>query len=147
MTSNEKDLLLQDICSRLPHGVVVATTDNDDTIPNYWMLDSYNRLTEDVRLTNCDVDADCLTDFCDVRPYLFPLSSITEEQYYEMMGCSSDDCLDHMKMIKSLRECTDFTHWPLYEHRVIDWFIKNNFDYRGLIPMGLAIDATGKNIY
>lgn len=29
----------------------------------------------------------------------------------------------------------------------VDWFHKNHFDYKGLIPMGLAIDATGKNIY
>ena len=30
---------------------------------------------------------------------------------------------------------------------VIDWCNKNHFDYRGLIPKGLAIDATGLNIY
>ena len=29
----------------------------------------------------------------------------------------------------------------------LDWLIENNFDYRGLIPMGLATDATGLNIY
>ena len=29
----------------------------------------------------------------------------------------------------------------------VDWLNKNNFDYRGLIPMGLAIDATNLNIY
>lgn len=127
MTKNEKELLLQDICSRLPHGVVVATTDNDGTIPNYWMLDQYNRLTEDVRLTNCDVDADRLTDFCDIRPYLFPLSSMTAEQK------TSHNFLKHSAYANPVK--------------LIDWYIKNNFDYRGLIPMGLAIDATNKDIY
>jgi hypothetical protein len=29
----------------------------------------------------------------------------------------------------------------------MDWLLKNHFDYRGLIPKGLAIDATGKGIY
>ena len=83
MTQEQKDLLLKDLCARLPYGVIVGTTDNDGTIPNFWSLDMYNRLTEDVRLTNCEVDADHLTDFRDVRPYLFPISSMTGEQERE----------------------------------------------------------------
>ena len=35
-----------------------------------------------------------------------------------------------------------FNHYEVY-----DWLNKNHFDYRGLIPRGLAIDATGLNIY
>lgn len=144
MTQNEKDLLLQDICSRLPYGVVVATTDNDGTIPNFWSLDMYNRLTEDVRLTNCEVDADSLTDFCDVRPYLFPLSSMTEE---------------HKRELSNICKCLiSFTDWeicfPNYEdnnignwQKVVSWMYKNHYDINGLIPSGLANDATGKNIY
>ena len=147
MTQEQKDILLKDLCARLPYGVVVATTDNDGTIPNYWMLDSYNRLTEDVRLTNCDVDADRLTYFCDVRSYLFPLSSMTEEQYYEMQNISSEDCLEHIEVEKEWRNNSPFSHLPLYQHKVIEFFHKHHFDYRGLIPMGLAIDATCKNIY
>lgn len=47
-----------------------------------------------------------------------------------------------------MREKVDFiTHWPLYSAKVIDWFNRNHFDYRGLIEKGLAIDATGLNIY
>jgi hypothetical protein len=127
MTQNEKDLLLQDICSRLPHGIVVATTDNDGTIPNFWMLDSYNRLTEDVRLTNCDVNADCLTYFGDIRPYLFPLSSMTEEQ----------------------KTSHNFLKYSAYANpvKLVDFYNKHHLDCRSLIPMGLAIDATGLNIY
>jgi hypothetical protein len=41
------------------------------------------------------------------------------------------------KLLTSIDDCDS----------VVDWFNKNNFDYRGLIPMGLAIDATGLNIY
>ena len=147
MTQKDKDLLLKDLCARLPYDVVVATTDNDGTIPNFWMLDSYNRLTEDVRLTNCDVDADRLTDFCDVRPYLFPLSSMTEEQYNEMQTISGNNCLEHMEIEKEWRNNSPFTHLPLYQYKVIEFFHKHHFDYRGLIPMGLANDATGLNIY
>lgn len=127
MTKHEKELLLQDICSRLPHGLIVGTTDNDGTLPNFWSLDMYNCLTDDVRLTNCYADADRLTDFCDVRPYLYPLSSMTEEQK------TSHNFLKHSAYANPVK--------------LIDWYIKNRFDYRGLIPMGLAIDATNKDIY
>lgn len=130
MTQEHEDLLLKDLCARLPYEVVVATTDNDGTIPNYWMLDSYNRLTEDVRLTNCEVNADRLTYFCDVRPYLSPLSSMTEEQ-----------SIEYGKL------CERYCPASTYSLEIIDWFHKNHFDYRGLIEKGLAIDATGLKIY
>lgn len=139
MTQEDKDLLLKDLCTRLPYGVKVNTPQGDFTVIG---------LTKERVFTTCEVE-DCHNDFPieSVKPYLFPLSSITEEQYYELQNYSAEDVLDHMKTLKSLRECTDFTHWPLYEYRVIDWFNKNHFDYRGIIPIGSANDATGLNIY
>ena len=132
MKQEDKKLLLQDLCGRLPYGVVLECCE---------IVGEQLRSIDDKGLINNDYDVD------EVKPFLFPLSSMTKEQYYEMMGYSSEDCLDHMEILKSLRECTDFTNWPLYEYRVIDWFHKNHFDYRGLIPKGLAEDATGRNIY
>ena len=140
MTQNEKDLLLKDLCARLPYGVKAEKYTiriDGEFVP----------LANIEIVTAKDILARNECPGYTIKPYLFPLSSMTEEQYYEMMSCSSEDCLDHMEMVKSLRECTDFTHWPLYEYRVIDWFNKNHFDYRGLIPMDLAIDATNKDIY
>ena len=139
MTHTEKDLLLKDLCGRLPYRVKVQIKNEIVVLDSICDDDGYhfNFIGEDREGVNIE----------NIKPYLFPLSSMTEEQYYEMMSYSSEDCLDHMKILKSLRECTDFTHWPLYEYRVIDWYNKNHFDYRGLIPMGAAIDATGKNIY
>ena len=138
MTKEDKNLLVQDLCSRLPYGVKVLYKHS------VFDIDYISSMYEEVHL---DIVDNYTIGISEVKPYLFPMSSMTEEQYYEMMSCSSEDCLDHMEMLKSLRECTEFTHWPLYEYRVIDWFHKNHFDYRGLIPMGLAIDATGLNIY
>jgi hypothetical protein len=134
MTQEDKDLLLKDLCGRLPYGVKVKITSKE----------SKNRivyLTED---NICHLTSDW---WGECKPFLFPLSSMTEEQFNEMQTISGKDCLEHMEVQKSLRECTDFTHWPLYEYRVIDWFNQNHFDYRGLIPLGLAKDATGLNIY
>ena len=140
MISKDKELLLKDLCARLPYGVKVQSY-------------NYEKDIETIEtLSGIDSDGYMSTTECDTlkniaKPYLFPLSSMTEEQYYELQNCSSDDCLEHMELVKTLHDYTDFTHWPLYSYRVIDWFHKNHFDYRGLIPMGLAKDATGKNIY
>lgn len=136
-----KDLLLKDLCARLPYNVKVKIPFMESPL----RVLSIN--TNGVTWVRRDTGYPLEIDWENCKPYLFPLSSITEEQYYEMMGCSSEDCLEHMEIVKSLRECTDFTHWPLYEYRVIDCFNKNHLDYRGLIPKGLAIDATGLNIY
>lgn len=141
MTQKQKDLLLKDLCSRLPYRVKVQRLSYQTPL----QLLSIN--PNGVTWVTGDKGYPFEVDWTDCKPYLFPLSSMTEEQYYELQDCSSADCLEHMKLIKTLRDCTDFTHWPLYEYRVIDWFHKNHFDYRGLIERGLAIDATGKNIY
>jgi len=132
MIQEHKELLLKDLSARCPYGVILECCG---------LVGEELRTITKEGLINDDYDID------EVKPYLFPLSSMTEEQYYELQNCSSDDCLEHMELVKTLRDYTDFTHWPLYSYRVIDWFHKNHFDYRGLIPMGLAIDATNKNIY
>jgi hypothetical protein len=75
------------------------------------------------------------TYFEDCKPYLFPLSSMTKEQkeeYHNLCSVGTD-------------ECGDIIYFNTYES--IDYLNKNKFDYRYLIPMGLAIDATGLNIY
>ena len=83
-----------------------------------------------------------------VKPYLFPMSSMTEEQYDEMEKVVSEDYLENIQVMKEVRKKVDFiTHWPLYSPKVIAWFIRNHFDYGGLIEKGLALDATGLNIY
>ena len=64
----------------------------------------------------------------EVKPYLFPLSSMTEEQKKE--------------------EYEIYKYYLIgYESKLIDFYHKNHLDYRGLIPMGLALDATGLDIY
>ena len=82
-----------------------------------------------------------------VKPYLFPISSMTEKQREEFLNIQSEErkiLLD--ALIKYRYEKEDKI--PIIPpQKQIDWLNANNFDYRGLIPMGLAIDATGLNIY
>lgn len=144
MTQEEKDLLLKDLCSRLPYGVKVE-------IYNHWR-DDY----EDETLT-LENYAKLINTFSvgDIKPYLFPLSSMTEEQLAELKEFAD---------LKYEHNTLELVEWgwnntyktlefwleeiPSYcVIKVFDWLDKNNFDYRGLIPMGLAIDATHKNIY
>ena len=89
-----------------------------------------------------------------VKPYLFPMSSMTEEQteeihnlIYQGVSESVDETKEWLKIRKEndLRPIT-LTYILSYK-LVIDWFCKNHFDYRDLIPKGLAIDCTNLNIY
>ena len=126
MRQEDRDLLLKDLCARLPYGVKVNTIQGDFTIIG---------LTTERVFTTCETEG-CHNDFpieC-VKPYLFPLSSMTEEQ---------------KMFLKQQNWCIAISTSGTVETTIegIDWLNKNHFDYRGLIPMGLAIDATGLNIY
>lgn len=113
MTQNEKYLLLKDLCARLPYGVKVEYEneifDVEHVCPMY----------EEVKL---DIPETWTIGVSEVKPYLLPISSMTDEQDKEFMNIQIG-------------------------YPSVDWFNKNHFDYRGLIPMGLANDATGLNIY
>ena len=80
MTQEHKELLLKDLCSRLPYGIKVGTADNDGSLENVWDMLWYNTFTEDLKLTHSIEDADKIVDISETKPYLFPLSSMTEEQ-------------------------------------------------------------------
>lgn len=131
MTREEqKDLLKKDICARLPYGVKVGTTDNDGSLENVWDILWYNTFTEDVKLTHSIEEADKLVDISEVRPYLIPILSMTDEQEAEYNDLN----------------CYELGVFPSMEAS-LDYLIENHFDYRNLIDIGLAIDATDLNIY
>lgn len=135
MTTEDKELLLKDLCARLPYGVKCEVYNCigvlDEVTTFYGVGVTYSN----------GQDTTCRIDEC--KPYLFPLESITEEQTEEL--CILCDWHDNKNDAKSIL--------VLYQGQfvmnadVIDWLHENHFDYRGLIPMGLANDAIGKNIY
>ena len=79
MKQEDKELLLKELCARLPYGVKVGTTDSDGSLENVWDTLWYNTFTEDVKLTHSIEDADKIVDISEIKLYLFPLSSITDE--------------------------------------------------------------------
>ena len=125
MTQEDKQLLFQDLCARLPYKIKASFIDEYDE-----GNDSYNSFVEAVDLdgfvTNFDGTQYPIEQ---VRPYLFPLSSLTVKQKVELYN------------LRILIE--DGFQDTLCE---IDFYNKNHFDYRGLIPKDLAIDATNLNI-
>lgn len=124
MTKEDKNLLLKDLCARLPYWVKISVNNKVESLQGINVLDN---VVEYGSFLSCDIE--------DVKPYLFPLSSMTEEQRFEY----------HNNCDIGLTECGDALYYDCAES--IDWLNKNHFDYRSLIPKGLAIDATGLNIY
>ena len=125
----EKNLLLKDLCTRLPYGVRYRHfTWNDEYGETYIAAQIYS-INTDGYVKNCHDDETVYID--NVRPYLFPLSSMTEEQKKEYQYITERWMNDPAYSISDS----------------IDWLNKHHFDYRGLIEKGLAIDATGLNVY
>lgn len=130
MNQENKELLLKDLSSRFPYEVKIHAkyfdTDTNTEVEKVGVLSMIDNDT--VVAFTCD-DTNCYNyvTIHEVKPYLFPLSSMTVEQK------TSHNFLKHSAYANPIK--------------LIDWYVKNHFDYRGLIDKGLAIDATGQNVY
>ena len=124
MTQEDKDLLLKDLCGRLPYGVKV-NNEIQGKFTVYGICENFIYGRSEV----------CHIDFAveKIKPYLFPMSSMTEEQKKELIELINIGQNDNNEFMRSL--CS------------IEFYHKNHIDYRGLIKKGLANDATGLNIY
>ena len=124
MNQEDKELLLKDLCARLPYKVKV----NEAIHGDFTLIG----LTNERVFTTCEVEG-CHNDFPieNIKPYLFPMSSMTEEEQRAL-----DSMCNGVEMMSRLSGLKMFD-------KAFDWLDKNGFDYRGLIPKGLAIDATG----
>ena len=139
MTQEDKMLLIKDLCARLPYGVKMNHIADDEHSPKTLIGVAKDMITlEGLGGYEC-VDTE------DYKPYLFPLSSMTEEQQKE---ANIFDDMDMDILSENLgRNHRNKTNIPTATYNYIDWLNKNHFDYRGLIPKGLALDATGLNVY
>lgn len=134
MKQEERQLLLQDLCARLPWGIKVQY---DNKI---YSIDYVSVEYEEVKL---DILDNYTVGISNIKPYLRPLSSMTEEEkrkYYSIIGGKKPyDC--------------DYSAYPIEYKFIYEWDIKmymdfvnsRHLDYRGLIPKGLAIEVTKEN--
>lgn len=146
MKKEDRELLVRDLCARLPYNTVISVTNDDDNRNTIQYL-----VEEDIK----DLRSTISYSGNIYKPYLFPLSSMTEEQaleLYKLFGIKLTDSIgwDYIK----INEVTGITFFlrkgfdvETHLDKLIDWLLKNHFDFRGLIPKGLALDATGLNIY
>ncbi len=115
MTHEEKQLLLKDLCARLPYGVKILDIPAN-VVGELFLVSTTDTVEYE---TNDDTGVQTL---CNIKPYLRPMSSMTEEELEEFHNYTNVDPISWL-------------------HYAIDWLNEHHFDYRGLIEMGLALEA------
>ena len=133
MTQEDKMLLIKDLPSRLPYAVHVQHISGVSGVLHdisiFHKYDKNDNIYDVICYTDLFKDGSSI-GIEQFKPYLFPVSSMTEEQEkeYNNLNCYELGCFPHSE-------------------EALDYLTKNHFDYRHLIEKGLAIDATGLNIY
>lgn len=144
MIQEDKGLLLKDLCARLPYGVTMNVTEPGEDNVNF----------------NCFLGPDIIKEISSETghfkyiPYLRPMSSMTKEELEELKSkCTHTETEEDWEGVRSdvwgiqILDKYDTRRWdnPIWPSTInvdaIDWLNKNMFDYRGLIPMGLALEA------
>ena len=160
MTREDKDLLLKCLCARLPYGVKCKVVDfpthglRGDNDKNVWSIASIiyyppeSEHHEIVHTIHYYPDGGVMHVYPridEIKPYLFPMSSMTDEQkneYYDIVNYISTDDTDNWVEGEFI-----YIDRCNYFGKLLHFYNRHHLDWRGLIPMGLAIDATGLNIY
>lgn len=134
MTQEEKQLLLKDLCARLPYGVKIN------------IKSDYTREMEDTELIPYHLDGlGYNAEYRNLRPYLRPMSSMTEKDMDKLNQYVGGDRFIFKEGVISVDEnfyqegCLYSDHEDYVD--IIDWLNAHHFDYRGLIEKGLALEA------
>lgn len=143
MIRENKEILIKDLCARLPYNVICQVEFKENGKYNSKVMLLSGIFTDEAYFTT--KGGSIYSN--EYKPYLFPLSSMTREQLFdvqEILGKNEIEIEDgFFHIINSDRNTISY----LEILAVLEWFYKNHFDIYGLIPMGLAIDATELNIY
>ena len=156
MTQADKKLLLKDLCARLPYGVKVKVLNEDILRYDYsseegGFINGIENINDGLFAIKCREDGYVLS-YDEFKPYLLPLSSITEMlEELNTIGffkyCDTIANVSHLESKNGISE-EIYTYIDIESiSGLMNFFHSHHIDYRGLIEKGLAIDATGLNIY
>lgn len=126
MTQEDKQLLLKDLCARLPYGVKVT--------------DGLHTITLKVRTDTAPATLAQFMQSENLMYYLRPMSSMTDSEYKEYEEANDLDTLDSSETLKENLKTKSRVRISKWYHGV-DWLNEHHFDYRGLIEKGLALEA------
>ena len=135
MTKEDRERLLKDLGGRLPYGVKILDIPAN-VVGKLFLIST----TDTVQYETADDTG--IQTLHNIKPYLLPLSSMTEEQKREYNMLLTDIPTYEYEGGDIVTVFETYDNWMS-----IDYLIANHFDYRYLIEDGLAIDATGLNIY
>lgn len=138
MTQEHKELLLKDLCARLPYNVICQVEFKENGKYNSKVMLLSGIFTEEAYFTTKGGSIYSNK----YKPYLFPLSSMTDIQKKEYNILRDDAQTYHYEFGDIIEDTVLYDNWES-----IDYLNAHHFDYRGLIEKGLAIDATGLNVY
>lgn len=131
MTQEDKELLLKDLCSRLPYGVICSTPNGDGHLCSINQTIFGNKYGVNIEATKRDYFND---NECSIKPYLRPMCSITLEELWEFRHFS-----DHIRDAECKIHITNY--------KQINWLNAHHFDYRTddegktMIEKGVALEA------
>ena len=139
MAQEEKELLLKDLCARLPYGVscYYETSDESETMfgkLTFRAIESF--ATNKPLVSEKDNNMVYFYKVISIKPYLRPLSSMTEEECMELSKIRPfDDDVEAWKYVKTPVPLT------IANIKHFDFFHSHHLDWRGLIEKGLALEA------
>ena len=147
MTPEDKELLIKDLCARLPYNVICQVEFKENGKYNSKVMLLSGIFTDEAYFT---IKGGSIYSN-EYKPYLFPLSSMTEEMIEEFNNLFNSSFQYFNQGVISASRVWDKNE-PVFVgelecSKLIDWFNAYHIDYRGLIEKGFAIDATDKNIY
>ena len=140
MTKENKELLFKDLCARLPYNVICQVEFKENGKYNSKVMLLSGIFTDEAYFTT--KGGSIYSN--EYKPYLFPLSSMTEKQedeWYEVFIDPLSKKLDRHTRQEYLQFQADAQAFG------IEYLLKNHFDYLGLIEKSLALDATNLVVY
>lgn len=144
MTQEGKELLFKDLSARLPYGIMVDVRGGE--------FDSYKYPYQLTAISKFGLDSFCkvyhpiyipfgVPNVENVKPYLCPLSSMTEEEKEELLQIINDETSDIIEQLKNNNCGIMEGKYHFNSLKEFDWLNAHHFDYRGLIERGLALAA------